>query len=182
MMTPPTETEIDLLPLAADGDRAALEGVARAWWPQIRRWCLYLLGNEALAEEASQEALIRLMRGLQEYDTSRPFAPWLKTLTRNVCHTLRQRDERHRKVPVEAPILDAEPSPEQRIDRQRSVHRAVRAFEDLPPRQRQVIAMCTLDGMSAADAARDLGIAPATARVLLHRARRTLRLALGEAP
>ena len=54
-------------------------------------------------------------------------------------------------------------------------------FATLSPREREVMQLCTQDGMSAADAGRALGIAPATARVLLHRARKTLRSALEDA-
>ena len=174
--------EPNLLPLAVAGDRDALEAVAREWWPRIRRWSLYILGDEALAEDGSQEALIQLMRGIHRFDPSRPFGPWLKTLTRNACLTVQQRDTRHGRIPTRGLTPEASVTPEGALDRRRRVHRAILTFEQLPTRQRQVMSLCTLEGMSAADAARDLGIAAATARVLLHRARRTLRRALGEAP
>lgn len=174
--------EPNLLPLAVAGDRAALEAVAREWWPRIRRWSLYILGDETLAEDGSQEALIQLMGNIDRYDPSRPFGPWVKTLTRNACLTVQRRDLRRGQIPTDALRPHAPVTPEGAMDRKRRVHDAILAFEQLPARQREVMALCTLDGMSAADAARDLGIAAATARVLLHRARRTLRRTLGEAP
>ena len=73
-------------------------------------------------------------------------------------------------------------TPERTLTHRRKANRAIAAFEQLPPRQREVMAICTLDGKSAADAARELGIAASTARVLLYRARKTLRSALGETP
>lgn len=172
----------NLLPLAVAGDRAALEAVARQWWPRIRRWSLYILGDEALAEDGSQEALLRLMDNIHQYDPARPFAPWLKTLTRNACRTVQQRDSRHGRIPTIGLADEVSVTPERTLAHRRTAHRAITAFEQLPPRQREVMAICTLEGRSAADAARELGIAAATARVLLHRARRTLRHALGENP
>lgn len=182
MMPMPVQNDPNLFALAVAGDRSALEAVARQWWPSIRRWSLYILGDEALAEDGSQEALILLMRNIHMYDPTRPFGPWLKTLTRNACLTVQRRTARHdsiRPPEVEGVVFG---EPEQALDDRRRAQRAVRRFEQLPQRQREVMALCTLEGLSAAAAARELGIAAATARVLLHRARQTLRNALGEKP
>jgi RNA polymerase sigma-70 factor (ECF subfamily) len=53
-----------------------------------------------------------------------------------------------------------------------------RAISVLPPRQRQVVTMREISGMSAEEVCAALGISPANQRVLLHRARVALRAAL----
>ena len=53
-----------------------------------------------------------------------------------------------------------------------------RAVSALPPRQRQVVTMRDIGGMSAEEVCAALGITPANQRVLLHRARAALRTAL----
>ena len=53
-----------------------------------------------------------------------------------------------------------------------------RALSVLPPRQRQVVTMREISGMSAEEVCAALGISAANQRVLLHRARAALRTAL----
>ena len=55
-----------------------------------------------------------------------------------------------------------------------------RALSALPPRQRQVVTMRDVSGMTAEEVCAALGISPTNQRVLLHRARAALRPALAE--
>ncbi len=55
------------------------------------------------------------------------------------------------------------------------------AVADLPPRQRAVVALRYLEDRPLDEIAEILGVAPATARVHLHRAHEKLRLTLGDA-
>lgn len=170
----------DLLRRAVDGDAAALEQVARAWYVRIRRWALIDLGDPALAEDAVQEALIRLVRNIAKYDPDRPFAPWLRTIVKNCARRTGEQQRRHDHTDLAEHHLTVVPRAEHAIDTHRRGRRAVELFDQLSARQREVLHLCTHEGLSAAEAARELGIAPATARVLLFRARRTLRSALSK--
>ncbi len=172
------EPDKDLLERATHGDDAALEEVARRWHGRIRRWSLYEVGDPTLAEDVSQEALIRLIRSIGTYDPERPFAPWLRTLVRNCAKRLGGQDSRHSHDALAENQLTLVPRPEHDLDVGRRTERAISVFESLSARQREVMHLCTHDGLNAAEAARELGIAPATARVLLFRARRTIRTAL----
>lgn len=180
---PQPDPERQLLARAVQGDRDALAAVARAWRPRIRRWALLELGDASLAEDASQEVLVRLIRHIHRYDPARPFGPWLRAIVRNCSHRTRSRFRRSGQTEVQEGHLRVVPTPEQRIDDTRAVAAAIRSFQKLSARQREVFHLCTHGGLSAAEAARELGIAPSTARVLLFRARRTLRASLAqEAP
>ncbi|MCE5278253.1 MAG: sigma factor [Planctomycetaceae bacterium] len=46
---------------------------------------LAILSDAALAEDALQEAFLRIVRGAEKYQSSRPFATWFYTVLRNVC-------------------------------------------------------------------------------------------------
>ena len=172
------DPETALLRKAVEGDADALEQVAKAWYRRIRRWALIDLGDPALAEDAVQEALIRLVRNIGKYDPERPFGPWLRTIVRNCAKRAGEQQRRHDHTDLAEHHLTVVPRAEHAIDTRRTQKRAVELFESLSARQREVLHLCTTEGMSAAEAARELGIAPATARVLLFRARRTLRTAL----
>ena len=44
-----------------------------------------ILNNYAAAEDAVQEALVRIVRYRGKYDPSKPFKPWLQAIVRNTC-------------------------------------------------------------------------------------------------
>ncbi|MEZ4319967.1 MAG: sigma-70 family RNA polymerase sigma factor [Myxococcota bacterium] len=170
-MVAPTQHE--LLTAAVAGDRAALEAVARAWWPEVRRWCLLELGDAVAAEDASQDALVRLVRFIGQYDTERPFRPWLRHLARNACRDLRSRTGR---TATELERDAPDPHDGERVlDLRRATRLAMDAFERLSPRQREVFDLCDRQDMSSREAGTTLGIEATTVRVLLHQARRVLR-------
>ena len=155
---------------AVAGNRSALGELAEVYYPQLRRWALLETGRKDLAEDAVQEALVRLVRFIHTYDPAQPFEPWLRTLVRNAA-----RDARQRK-----PLLDWIPffrpaSTERSVDLSRSARTALGFIERLTPRQRELVDLCDLQGNTAAEAARRLDIDPATARVHLHEAHRRLR-------
>jgi RNA polymerase sigma-70 factor (ECF subfamily) len=157
---------------AVAGDRAALASLSASVWPWVRRWALLEVKDPALAEDASQEALVRLIRHLDGWSADRPFAPWLHAIVRNAA-----RDVRTRRGEVAEPE-DAgadDPHAEHGIDLRRTADRALAAFDRCSPRQRQVVDLCDRQGHTPTEAAALLGIAPGTARALLHQGRRTIR-------
>ena len=91
-----------LLAAARRGDRQALRTVAEQCWPLMRRWAYLELSHRQEAEDACQDALVRLMRFIGRYDPEQPFLPWLRTLVRNCCR------DRRRQRPV---VLPFEPAP-----------------------------------------------------------------------
>ena len=65
-----------------------------------------------------------------------------------------------------------------RIDGQRAAREVYRSLAALPDRQRAVVELVAVDGLPLTEAAEALGISAGNARVLYHRARRRLALAL----
>ena len=169
------EPDPDLLRRAAAGDRAAMDALARAWWPRMRRWAFLEAADGAAAEDACQEALVRLIRHLHRYDPARGrFGPWLRTVVRNAA-----RDQRRGAVLPFVERGGAAPRLGQRLDLRRSAEAALAALRALTPRQRHLIDLCDWQGMDVAEAAEILGITPGTVRVHLHDARQRLRALLG---
>ncbi|MCB9679480.1 MAG: sigma-70 family RNA polymerase sigma factor [Alphaproteobacteria bacterium] len=170
--SPVTETpDADLVRAAVAGDEAALDALAARWWPTMRRWALLETGDLATAEDVAQDAMIKLVHSLSSVDVSRPFEAWVRAIVRN---TARDRWRRLRRV---LPFLPPPPPPDldREIDLDRAGRRAREAFASLSPRQREILDLCELQGIAPKDAAEQLGIAPGTARALLHQARAALR-------
>ncbi|MFF4777865.1 RNA polymerase sigma factor [Microtetraspora fusca] len=64
---------------------------------------------------------------------------------------------------------------EERIDAERPARQIFMAMADLPEGERAVLELVVIDQLTVTEAAMALGIRPGTAKVRLHRARRTLR-------
>jgi RNA polymerase sigma-70 factor (ECF subfamily) len=163
---------------ATRGDRAALKRVVVEWWPRMVRWAVVFCGDAQVAEDAVQEALVRLLRHIRSFDPERPLGPWLKRLVHNAC-----RDELSRRARTserEAPTTElAQPSPapgpERALDLDRASRQAIAAFEALTPRQRQILDRVDLQDHSPAEVAADLGITAGAVRNQLFTARRAVR-------
>src|SRR5688572_13740270 len=71
------------LSYARDRDRRALEALIERRWPDAVRFAMRALGDPAAAEDAAQEAFVRLVQGMASYDESRAFEPWFRSVVAN---------------------------------------------------------------------------------------------------
>jgi RNA polymerase sigma-70 factor (ECF subfamily) len=165
----------ELLVAATRGDRAAIDEVVRGSWRDIRRICFLQLLDRDRAEEAAQEAALKLVRFLHRFDPSRDYGRWMRTLVRNVC-----RDVAAKRTLEPSELEPTAPTPrlDRAVDLSRAAARARAALEALPPRQRELMEMVDRRGLTAAEAARELGLSPSAVRGQLSAARRTLRAQL----
>ena len=119
--------------------------------------------------------MIRVIRHHGSCDPDRAFGPWLYRLVKNCAHDVRARQNEFRQRESSMP----EPSVPTRMDRavdiSRAARRAIKAFEALPARQREVMDLVDIQGLRAVEAAVLMDIAPGTARATLYQARATLR-------
>jgi RNA polymerase sigma-70 factor, ECF subfamily len=166
----------ELVRAAQSGDSAALEDlIARSYRPAYTL-ALRLMGNSDDAEEATQEAFIRIVRGLKRFREVGAFPTWMFKIVSNVCMTELKRRQR-RDVPTDEQSLD-EPSGEDaeeaaigRIFWERIEH----SVRGLPETYRSVVVLRDVYGLSGEDTAKMLGISTGAVKVRLHRARRRLR-------
>lgn len=106
---PADRPDDELVRAARDGDMAALDTLLRRHQPRLLALCRRLTGDPTDAEDACQEALIALARGLRRFDGRSAFTTWAYRVTTNTClDELRRR--RRRPVPSEDPIAGPERS------------------------------------------------------------------------
>src|SRR5512140_2698858 len=79
---------------AADGDRTAIDPLFHALWPVAHGYATRFLGDPTLAEDATQEALVRLFAQLERYDRTRDALTWALTHTTWQCRTARRTRQR----------------------------------------------------------------------------------------
>jgi len=85
----------ELVRAARGGDRSALEMLLRRHHDRIAALCRRMCGNDADGADATQEALIALVRGLPRYDGRAAFSTWAYRVATNAClDELRRRSRR----------------------------------------------------------------------------------------
>lgn len=80
---------------ARSGDRRALDSLLRRHVDRIHGLCRRMCGNDADADDATQEALIAVVRGIHRFDQRSAFATWIYRVATNAClDELRRRRRR----------------------------------------------------------------------------------------
>ncbi len=166
---------------AGAGDPSAFEKLAGSYRNRIYRWALVRTGDEDDAEDATQEALVRLHRGLGKFDGRARFDTWLYSVVRSAAADVQRRKARSLRLRERfatwgAPDAATEARPVVEGLEVRRLGGLVRAFlEALPARQREAMDLVDLQGLGQVEAASRLGVSPATLRTHLFRGRRTMR-------
>jgi RNA polymerase sigma-70 factor (ECF subfamily) len=91
-----------LLTRLAAGDRAAIEPAFAALRPVLRRFSARALPIEADAEDAAQQALVRIFEQSAGFDPARDGVAWALTIASFECRTIRRRAQRRREQALDA--------------------------------------------------------------------------------
>lgn len=181
---PDTQTGVDdslLTVRAAEGDEEAFAVLVRRHAPVLVRLAVRLLGNQAEAEDAVQDAFISAWRRLPEFRHESAFGTWLHRIVTNRClNVLRSRRPQE---PLEAVPEMAAPEHTVAPDRITEARTAVRdmrtALAGLSAEQRTCWVLREWEGQSYEAIADITGITQQAVRARVFRARRQLTNALG---
>lgn len=167
------ETDEALAHRYRDGaDRDALEELVRRYERPVYNALLRFLRDAGLAEEAAQEAFLRMMQGMGGFRPDSPFRPWLYGIALNTARTLRARHARQALPPPSREGESMQPSDE-------AIRHEVQSFvDDLPEEQREAVILHYYQGLSHSEVAAALAIPPGTAGTRIHQALNTLRARL----
>jgi RNA polymerase sigma-70 factor (ECF subfamily) len=137
------------------------------------------------ADEAVQDAFLKVFMHITSYREEYPFEVWFTRILVNGCLDLRKARARRLRWALPMPsspdmIAQVEPvanqpSPEDRLMSSERAQQIAGAVERLPDRQRLVFTMCHVAEQSTNEVSRALGLSEATVRVHLFRAVRKLR-------
>jgi RNA polymerase sigma-70 factor, ECF subfamily len=153
----PVTSDGDLIQRAATGDRSAFEDLYRRYARPVFGLALRRLGDRGRAEDAVQETFTSVWRSAATYRPDRgPGAPWIYAVARNaIVDRARARTELPADIPDE-PSTDA--GPPDRAEQSWVAWRVHRALEELPEREREVIALAYWSGLSQSEVAEFLDI------------------------
>ena len=139
----------------------------------INRTCCLILGDRALAEDATQEVFIRAWKSMAHFRGDASPRTWLTKIAVNVCRNMRRtawfrRNDRSvtpEDLPLSAPAED---------------RTLLLTVQQLPEKHRQIIVLKYYQGMSLDECAQVLGISRSAAHHRLQKALTQLRIDFDE--
>jgi|SRR5688572_28333775 len=146
----------------------------------LQRYARSRVRDEHLAEEAVQDTLLAALEGLDSFDGRATLRTWLTGILLHKIHDGFRRSSREPRMP-EGDLPEAQEwlTPEHSLHVKRLCDGFVRAVKALPERQARAFVMAEISGSGTDKICRALGITPSNAWVLIHRAKASLRGALG---
>jgi RNA polymerase sigma-70 factor (ECF subfamily) len=147
--------------------------------------------SQAVAEEVVQDTWLAVLRGVAGFGGRSSFKTWLFRVLVNRARTAGVRE--HRSVPIGSAEPAVDPArfdatghwaapPEhwvddadERLDAEALAGRLRDALDELPPRQREVVILRDVEGLSGEEVCDVLGVSDGNQRILLHRGRSRLR-------
>jgi RNA polymerase sigma factor (sigma-70 family) len=170
-----------VLALIARSDEAALAELYRRFGRLAYGLAFRILRDDALAQDAVQEAFLGVWRAAGRFaaERSKP-STWLLTLVHRRSVDLVRREERRRAEPLppETEAADAATGDEAELSARRQVVRE--ALRKLPPEQREAIELAYYGGYTQSELAERLGQPLGTIKSRMFTGLARLREALGE--
>lgn len=173
---PSESSQADVVRRAQGGDAVAFEALYVANAGRVFALCLRMAADRQRATELAQDVFVRLWEKLPQFRFESAFTTWLHRLS--VTTVLEQFRAEHRRLArvshpgddaLDAPVPARGLTSDDRMDLERALTR-------LATGPRQVFVLHEVEGFSHEEIATMTGIAAATVRVHLHRARRQLQL------
>jgi RNA polymerase sigma-70 factor (ECF subfamily) len=192
------QDEHALLERLRSGDESAFEALVAVHDGALRRVARSFVRTDAAADDVVQETWLGVLRGLQAFEGRSSLRTWIFKILVNTARTRAARDARS--LPFSALGADSQPAveptafgadgrwssaparlegdPETGLLSRELREHLLGAVERLSPDQRAVITLRDLVGLPASEVCDLLDVSDGNQRVLLHRARARVRVAL----
>lgn len=191
----------ELIPRLCQGDAEAYVLFVRRYHGRLMRLARSFVASQASAEEVVQETWLAVLQGIERFEHRSSVKAWLFRILINRAKTRGQREGRTRlfadltiELPQEPDELLAQfapnghwlsppaewdhSTPETQLMSQETTRVLEQAVRDLPPTPRAVILLRDIEGLDAEEVCQQLSLSEANQRVILHRARTAIRLAI----
>lgn len=188
------------------GDEEAFQELVRRYHGSLLRLAMTYVRPRSAAEEVVQDTWLGVLRGLPAFEGRSSLRTWIYRILVNQARTRGVRESRS--VPFSSLSGDDEPAvdpdrflppshpayaghwaaaprawddvPEAVLLAAETRAEVLRAIDELPPQQREVITLRDVEGWSSAEVRAALELSESNQRVLLHRARSKVRARLEE--
>jgi len=168
--------EASIISRCRSGEREAFEMLVSKYQAGALSLAWSVLGRQAEAEDAAQEAFLQAYLNLPSFDHVRPFKSWLYAIVTNECLDRLKKERTERKFRLRASETSNPsskgPNPELRLENAAVVGPLL---EKLGARERLALYLDVVEGYTAAEVADVLRCAESTARVYVFKAKIKLR-------
>ena len=145
-------------------------------YPRLQRVALRLLGNTEDAEDMVQEVYMKLWSKRDALPDVKEVEAYCVTMTKNMCIDRLRMAEVEKEDVDEVPImLAATDDVEAQVERRDTVEQVKQIIETLPEHQQQVITLRDMEDCSFEEIVEQTGLTAVNIRMLLSRARKTIR-------
>ena len=177
--------EIELIQTARQADFTAFNELVLKYQDQVFNLARRILGNEDLAEDATQEAFIHAFQKLHQFRGG-SFRAWLLKIATNLCYDEMRAWKRHPDLPLEPTnmenntdespwwIKDPGPLPEEMAEMSDLQNLLEDGLNQLPLKFRTVVTLVDVHQMDYKEASRVAGIPIGTVKSRLARGRMQL--------
>lgn len=188
------QTDAELLARLRAGDEQAFVALVRRHHAAMLSLAAGYVPSMAVAEEVVQDTWLGVLRGIGGFEGRSSVRTWLFRILVNRARTAGARERRSVAIGDPGPAVDrsrfdatghwaAPPErwveeADDRLDAAKLAGRLRSAIDDLPDRQREVVTLRDVEGLSSEEVCSVLEISEGNQRVLLHRGRSRLRQVL----
>ncbi len=169
------------------GDIEAFRGLFEKYQGRNYAVAYGIIRNREDALEVSQEAFIKAYRSIKSFRGRSSFGTWLFRITTNKAIDFLRRNKKHKNLEIkdlnsiasneitEHKLLDHRRDPGETLADKELGKEIERALDKLPPKQRAVIILREVEGLSYEEISKTLGCPRGTVMSRLHGARIKLR-------
>ncbi len=176
-------SEKEIIERVLGGDVNAFEELVLRYEGTVYNLALRMVSNREDAADMTQEAFIKAYNSLPSFRGDSKFSVWLYRICSNVClDFLRSKSRRPQASltslndddDVQLDIPDPAAGPEEQLMKKLSMQSVSEGLERLPDKQRQILAMREIGGMSYAEIGQALSLEEGTVKSRIFRAREKL--------
>jgi RNA polymerase sigma-70 factor, ECF subfamily len=189
LMPPPQvdSAEQDLIRRVRDGDKEAFYGLVRPYQRAVFFAARSVLENNADAEEAAQEAVLKAFLHINDFRGESKFSTWLVRITINEARMKLRKEHRRLYESLDEPTTDEQGDywprdfadwkeiPIEALQLKELRDALNKALASLEPKYREVMVLRDIQHFSVAETAQTLGISEENVKTRLHRARLRMR-------
>lgn len=159
------------------GQDGAYDAIYQRYLPRVESICKRMLHRPEDAQEAMQEAFLKVYQSLPRFNGRYQLGAWVARITTNVCldqirASARKPSDAFPPEIIELECLEVDPGPENIVIRRSESRRVRRVLASLPPMHRAAIVLRDFEGFSYEEVASFLEITDTQVKALIHRARK----------
>jgi RNA polymerase sigma-70 factor (ECF subfamily) len=172
------------------GEEWAYRRLYREYAPKIGAFARSYFGTDDV-DDVIQEVMLRIYKGIKKFKGDSSLSTWIYRITVNVCNTLYEKykkknektfsvENNNSEDDVEIDIPDKETDVQKEVTQEILYEKILKALEKLSEKERVLIRMRDIDGLSYSEIAEILGIPEGTVKSRLHNAREKFKKILEE--